>query len=461
MPSITTRPLVRRRIALWYASAVVVALVIASVALRGVLRDALAGEFRSGQGEVAALTSAFFRAELPEYKTVDSTAFHVASEHSFATSRIEFVRPDGSVYRPSATRRRSLPPPLKAPVHSASFPLDTLLAPGWDIRVHTSGAALHASQTRLDWWLLSVFIGTVAFATLFGWWITGRALQPVQAMSEAALLIGSETRGARLPVTDPRDELGGLAQRFNALLARLDEALAQQRRFLAEAAHELRTPLGRMQSEVELALLDGPHPALERIAQDVSSVARLVDQLLQLARADAAPIHPPLTPGFLDDVVMDLVDRSQAVARARGVVLTCEASEACPAVFDRPLLERLIGVLLDNALRYTPRGGRVDVNVAASPTGAVLTIADTGIGLPAENRTAIFNRFHRGTEARAMAPDGSGLGLAIASWVAGIHGAALSLDSAETGGTIASVHFPAVPTTAAPSPTALASTAHS
>jgi signal transduction histidine kinase len=456
MTPVPARPLIRRRVTAWYTGSLFLVLAMASLVLRGVLHDTLDDEFRHSQEGIASLTRAFFRSELPEYKTVDSTVFHVSSEHSFASSRVEFERPDGSRYEPAALRARTTALPLAGSVRAADFALDPDFAPGWTLRVHSSGAALETSQRRIDLWLTFVVLATAAFAALAGWWITGRALLPVHAMSESAKRIGPDTRGARLPVTDARDELGALGGRFNALLDRLDGALAQQRRFLAYAAHELRTPVGRMRSEADLALLDGSDAeargALRRISQDLEGTSRLVDQLLQLARADAAPIDVRLLPAFLDDLVTDALERWHASAAAKGVVLHLATLEESPARLDVPLAERLLGVLIDNAIRYTPRGGRVTIRVRHD-RGALLEVSDSGIGVPAAERAQIFDRFFRGAEARQVVPEGSGLGLPIAKWVADLHGATIAVDDAPEGGARFAVHFPE---TGMPAPAALA-----
>jgi signal transduction histidine kinase len=234
--------------------------------------------------------------------------------------------------------------------------------------------------------------------------------------------------------------------RFNALLDRLDGAVSQQRRFLADAAHELRSPLARIRGDIELALAspaDAPHDraVLARVADDIVRMSHLVDELLQLARADADLPETRLERLYLDDVVATAIGPWQHEARGQGIALSIEVEAEAPARLDVRLTERLLGVLVDNAIRYTPAGGAVRVRVRSTPEGARLEVEDTGIGIPADERPLIFDRFFRGVEARRHATEGSGLGLAIAAWVVAQHGARIGLDAVPGGGTCAWVQF--------------------
>lgn len=437
------KALVRRRVAARFAAIVLAAVLVAALALRQLVADALEREFRGSQDGIGALVHAFFRAEVPEYKSVEATLDHLAAEHDFAQSHVRFRRPDGATYLAGGAARRP-EAPLAAPVWPASYPLDAALAPGWTVEVETSAAGLEASRRRLDAWLALTALGAALVALVAGWLVTGTALAPVRAMTEAAGRLGPAAPGARLPVADARDELGRLGARFNALLERLEGALDQQRRFLAVAAHELRTPIARLRSEAEVARLDGGEagPALERMERDLAGIAAMLDQLLQLARADAQPDAVRPAPASLDDLVADAVERWRVPARRRGVALELGALDEARAALDAPYAARLVDVLLDNALRYTPAGGRVTVSVAGDVGGAVLTVADTGPGIPAGDRPRAFERFWRGDEARRIAPEGSGLGLALAQWIATAHGAVIELGDAPGGGTTACVRFP-------------------
>jgi signal transduction histidine kinase len=277
--------------------------------------------------------------------------------------------------------------------------------------------------------------------------LTGRTLRPISAMADAADRITATEVAARIPVEVPGDELGRLGSRFNALLDRLDGALAQQRRFLADAAHELRTPIARARGAAELALSHTPEPgqdraALEQATRELEAMSHLVHELLELARADAGRAGSPFVRGFLDDVVSDAVHGFVPLAQRRGITLALDVPHETPVLMDGDSLTRLVGILVHNALRYSHPNGTVHVRVRATDSGAVLEVEDAGIGIPAEDRDRLFGRFFRGRAARQMAPDGSGLGLAIARAIAERHGARITLSDAAPQGTIATVTFP-------------------
>ncbi len=457
---------IRARLAIWYAASVLLVFLVFAFALRTTVRAALRTEFTIGVRSSGDAIQSFFRLEHLEYRDVLATIVHISNEVVFPDRIVEFVQPDGATaFRVGPTlkmggRGASKVPnesTLVAPIRSVDLPLDTVIAPGWRLHVYASAAPLERSLATIDAWLVFGIPLGFAAAGGMGWWLAGRTLRPVGKMAEAAVRMASDrsadTRrigGApqRLPIDNPSDELGRLGTRFNALLDQVDGVLAQQRRFLADAAHELRTPVARMMGNVDLALLDpqdaqAQNGALVHVRTDLDRTARLVDELLQLARADAAgEVHPHA--GYLDDVVVDAVHAWQPAADRKGVTLTLSTIDEAPASIDPVYLDRMVGILLDNAIRYTPAGGSVEVRVSMTDDNAVLTVADTGIGIAEEDRTRVFERFFRGTGARVMSPDGSGLGLPIARWIAQAHHAALELAPRDGGGTVVTVTFPSL-----------------
>ncbi|MDF1505728.1 HAMP domain-containing sensor histidine kinase [Roseisolibacter sp. H3M3-2] len=445
------RASIRVRLTAWYAAMLLLGLLAAGLALRTVLRAELHRTFNESVDGTVAAVRGFYGLEEGVYGGTDATTRHMARELVISERAIDFVRPDGSIlpvvpgYRPvelrdGAPHTRDVVVPLSPK------------SPGWRLRVRASLVPLDRSLARMDAALLVAAPVAVLLAAGFGWWLTGRTLRPLRDMTQATdAIIGSGALG-RLPIADARDELGQLGARVNALLERLDAALRQQRRFLGDAAHELRTPVARMRSRVDLALLDAAagaaappeRRALEEIGADLSRASRLVDELMQLARADADPTPPVLAPSFLDDAVADATGSFQARARTAGVALGSSTLDEAPAALDVTLVQRLVGILVDNAIRYTPAGGHVDVRVRTDAGRAVLEVEDDGIGIPPAERDRVWERFHRGEQARRLAPDGSGLGLPIARWIAERHGAALTLaDGAGGRGTLARVRFPA------------------
>lgn len=440
---------IRLRLALWYAISVLALFLATGLLLRFTLREVLVREHHVAVERSAELARGVFRAEVIEYRTTTGTITHVANELVIPDQMLEFVQPDGRVFARAAAPRIRGSGGLEQPVHIVERPLDEELAPGWRVRVHASMAPLYTSLGRIDRSLLLVIPVTVLLAALTGWWLTGRTLRPVGEMAAAAERITPATPDARIPVRHPKDELGRLARRFNNLLDRLAQALSQQRRFLADAAHELRTPVARMLSQAERALSTGAtdedrEGALRLIHDDLQRTRNLVGELLHLARVDAGEPAPPLNDAYLDDIVAGAVQPWYAVAERGGVRLAVTSLEEAPARVNAELVQRLLGILLDNAIRYTPAGGTVEVAVLHESVGAVLEIRDTGIGIPEEERVRLFERFFRGRQARERAPEGSGLGLAIALWIAEQHDARLQISGSAGGGTTVRVEFPPV-----------------
>jgi two-component system, OmpR family, sensor kinase len=293
---------------------------------------------------------------------------------------------------------------------------------------------------------LRTLVPFLAFIPLFGvliWAAVSRGLEPLEAMSRA---VAKRRPDALTPISERAlpEELQPLAASLNDLLARLDAALAAQRRFTADAAHELRTPLAALQLQVDLARRAG-HATDRSAAYDdldagVKRATRLVEQLLTLARVEPEALAERARACDLVAIAKEAIVARAALANAKGVDLGL-AREAPAVVHGDPAsLATLLSNLLDNALRHTPPGGRVDVMVDREPDAAVLTVADTGPGIPVDERERVFDRFYRGEE---NGESGSGLGLSIVKRIADAHGAAIALDApAEGSGLVVRVRFP-------------------
>ena len=278
-----------------------------------------------------------------------------------------------------------------------------------------------------------------------GYFLAGRALSPVTAMSRRAREISATTLHERLPVKNPRDELGALATMINGLLGRVEASLEQQRRFVADASHELRTPAAIIRAESEIALgresrTEAEYREALRVVQDAGHrLSRIVDDLFLLARADAG--HRPLNaePLYLDELAADAVRAMQALASQRGVRLDITTLPEAPFVGDTELLGRMLLNLLDNAIKYSPRGGAVSVSLEATSRGYEIRVVDEGPGIPKEAQAEIFERFFRVDKARSRGDSsttsGAGLGLAIARWVAVAHAGTLELIRSTMAGT--------------------------
>jgi signal transduction histidine kinase len=286
--------------------------------------------------------------------------------------------------------------------------------------------------------------------------VAAGALRPIRTIITTAQAIAL-ARGfsRRLPPAPRRDELGQLTRTLNEMLGSLEAAYAAQRRFVDDAAHELRAPLTVIQGN--LALLQAPQAlgpderaqVLADLAGEVAQLGHLVNGLLALARADAGQL------GRQEVVELDAVltvSYRRLRALDQPVELHIGALVPVCARGDADQLEQLLLILGENALRYTRPGGRVELGLAQVDDAALLTVRDTGIGIPADELPYIFDRFYRGTSARAQRRDGTGLGLPIARWIAASHGATLSVESQPGQGSCFTVRLPAIPCSAEADP---------
>jgi len=268
-------------------------------------------------------------------------------------------------------------------------------------------------------------------ATLVIWLFTRRALAPLDALRAA---VAARQPGATTPLSldaAPREALP-LVQAMNGYMGRLDQALAAQRRFIADAAHQLRTPVAVLRMQAQLAARETDPAELRRIAQGLADssarMAALADQLLSTARA-AHGGATPAAPLDLSVLAREVCVELMPAARARGIDLGLE--ETGPQrVLGTELLHELLVNLVDNALRYTPRGGTVTVRTRGEGAARVLEVEDDGPGIPEQERAAVLEPFHRG---KGAGPGGSGLGLTIVREIAAAHGAVLALQTGAAG----------------------------
>jgi two-component system, OmpR family, heavy metal sensor histidine kinase CusS len=281
-----------------------------------------------------------------------------------------------------------------------------------------------------------------------GYWMSRRALAPVDAITRAAQSIGIENLAQRLEVPASGDELQRLSETWNSMLARLEAAVKRLSQFTADASHELRTPITLIRATAELTLrrersAETYREALRHVVDESDRTTRLIENLLLLARADAGLPVLALDRLELTPLVRDVCEQGQILAHARQLEILTEAPEQ-PVYVDAndPELRRLLLLLVDNAVKYTPAGGRITVSVGMGSSGATVTVQDTGIGIPASALPHVFERFYRVDESRNREAGGAGLGLSIAQWIAERHHARLEAESVMGRGSAFRVRFP-------------------
>jgi len=301
--------------------------------------------------------------------------------------------------------------------------------------------------------ILIAFVVGVVPAIFVGRWIAGRALEPVDRMiTEVREITDGRTLHRRLAVPMERDELGRLAETLNQMMARLERNFAALRRFTADASHELKTPLTVVRAGVERAITRPDVPPetlapLEETLQEVNRMTELLDSLLTLARADEGRAELHREPVDLREIIAEAGETGELLAEHAGVGMEIQLPpEPVIVSVDRSRVRQLALNLIENAVKYTPRGGQVSVELAGNDGRGVFTVADTGIGIAPGDLPHVFDRFWRADSARTRTSEraGTGLGLAISKWIAEAHGGTIEVQSRPGRGTTFTVGLPRV-----------------
>ena len=304
--------------------------------------------------------------------------------------------------------------------------------------------ALGRFRTRL---LIFAPLALLLAASL-GYWISRRALAPVDHITQAAQKISAHNLSARLIVSGSGDELQRLAETLNQMLQRIEAALDRVSRFSADASHELRTPITVMRTRAELALrrprtLAENQHTLEQLHTELVQTSELLDNLMLLARADSGAEHLRFVPANIEHVLTDVIAQASAIANEKQVSLHAALPQHPTWIAgDRQLLQRLFLILIDNAVKYTPPLGQVSIALAAEDGMTIISVSDTGIGISREDLPHIFDRFYRADKARSRELGGAGLGLSIGRWIAEAHGGSVHVESQSGAGSTFKVVLP-------------------
>jgi len=298
----------------------------------------------------------------------------------------------------------------------------------------------------------------LTLASLGGYFLARKSFAPVVLMGDRAARIGASNLNERLPVPKARNELGRLAQIFNELLSRLDLSFEQQRRFMADASHELRTPVAIVCGESEVALsqqvrsTEEYRESLAIVHDEGRRLTRIVEDLFTLTRADAGQYKFEPATFYLDETIGECVRAVRSLAAQHELELQYNyTGDELLFRGDEGLIRRMILNLLDNAIKFTPAGGQVRVDIARDDAGYAIRITDTGAGINVEAQPHIFERFYRVDQARSRSSSsggetggssGAGLGLSIVSWIVEMHGGSISLERSDQSGSTFLITLP-------------------
>ncbi|MEZ5180208.1 MAG: HAMP domain-containing sensor histidine kinase, partial [Acidimicrobiales bacterium] len=290
-----------------------------------------------------------------------------------------------------------------------------------------------------------------------GWLVAGRVLAPIGRITAVARDIQATDLSRRIALHGPPDELKELADTFDAMIARLDDAFEGQRRFIQETSHELRNPLAVIRTNLDVALADPDASAqelrstAELVGRNAERMTRLVDDLLVYARS-GSPARE-LEPVDLADLVVEVAQEFRAPASARSLALHTEASPGLAVLGDRVSLRRALVNLVANAVRLAPEGTTVAIGAGRAEHHVWMAVADEGPGIAPEDRPLVFQRFWRGNQASAREEGRSGLGLAIVDQVVREHRGSIDLQPTASGGSVFTLWFPTAPPPAGAGPT--------
>jgi len=312
------------------------------------------------------------------------------------------------------------------------------------------GTSLQQTQEMLHRLLVILLIAlpvALIVSLAGGWFLAGRALRPVRSITEAAQRITAEDLSQRLTAPTSHDEIGRLAETFNEMIGRLEASFRQVRQFTSDASHELRTPLTVLKGETELALRrprssEDYRLVLESGLEEIDRMGRIVDELLFLSRADLGEIRMESKPVRLDQLLEDVKRQAEVLGQEHEIQIKTGPLEPVTVAGDEMRLHELVLNLVDNAIKYSKKGGTIEMRVVVSGRTARLSVVDAGIGIPPEEQPKIFNRFYRTDAARVHAKKGTGLGLAICKWIVEAHHGSIEVQSNPDKGSTFTVVLP-------------------
>ena len=460
--AVVSRLSISTRLTLWFGTSLLVLLTLFVAGLYGSVHLGLHDDLEERLREEADAVRAHHEAHGLDGGGASSPTV----PHDLQSTPGTFVRllgPGGDVVRASPSFQAR--PPLSAQLPSSSRPslqtrtwggtsAQSLYMPvdheaptvAW-LEVTKLQSPIHRQLHTLRWWLVLGIVGGVGAAVLVGYGLARRALRPVAALTAAANDMQDQPTGTLPTDFGVEDELTDLANTFNALIGRLRTSLQRERRFRADAAHNMFTPLTAIQSELDVTLRnprsEGEYrAALTTVRTHTETLSSLLDELMTLSRIEAREEQPGPSSLDIRRHAQHRVDRLRPRAEARDIGVEWEGEDRVEVSVSAEGFDLILDHLLDNALKYTPAGGAVSVSVGRDGTDGRLRVSDSGIGFDDEDADRLFDRFYR-TSAAEQTAEGGGLGLPIVKAIAESYGGTVSARSPGRGeGSVFEVRFP-------------------
>jgi heavy metal sensor kinase len=340
---------------------------------------------------------------------------------------------------------------LRVQGHSLRFYSKRIEANGKTYTIQVAAPMDEAFEALDRFRLLLLFAAPLLLiaASAGGYWLSSRALSPVDEISRTAQRISIENLADRLPVSPTGDQLQRLAETLNAMFARLEAAVRRITQFTADASHELRAPVSLIRTTAEVAVQRDDRTAqeyfeaLQEILEESERTSQVVDSLMLLARADSGKKMLECAEADACAIVHEAVEQGEKLAHNHGLEFAASLPNKPVAVkADSHALRRALLILIDNAVKYTPKGGSVRVNLEAIKNFAIVSVSDTGIGIAKSDLPHIFDRFWRADKARSREHGGAGLGLSIAKWIIETHWGSIDVESEPGKGSTFRVRLP-------------------
>ena len=315
------------------------------------------------------------------------------------------------------------------------------------IQVGISLSETDSSLRRLMVFMVLAGALLMLFASFGGNFIIRKALKPVKSVVHTAREISTDDLSLRIQVKKRQDEIGELVDTFNDMISRLEASIKKIKQFSGDVSHELRTPLTVIRGEVEVILRkerssEDYRETLNTVLEEASLLERIIDDLLFLSRIEALEKKELEKRVQLDEIVLKTIESRDAAAKNKGIRLDIQKIDPTTIKGEENLLERMLTNILDNAIRYTPAKGKVEISLEEKKDAAILSMRDNGIGIPEQALPYIFDRFYVVDKSRSKETGGLGLGLSIAKHVADTHGAAIEVESQLGQGTVFRIKFP-------------------